>query len=84
LVIAAASLARVAAYVCHAQAMMDLSLSKANRLRQCSRLPFHSSVRPAARPNDRQMIRRITVRRGRSSQTTVSARVQTRSCTLQV
>ena len=62
--------------------MTDSSLSSANRFRQRSRLPFHSSTRPATRRNDRQMTRRITVRRGRSSQTTVSARAQTRSRTL--
>ena len=78
---AASSLARVAACVCHAQAMTDSSLSMEKKFRQRSRLPFHSSVRAAARRNDRQMIRRITVRRGRSSQTTVSARAQTRSLT---
>ena len=73
---AASSLARVAAWVCHAQAMTDSSLSREKKFRQRSRFPFHSSVRAAARRNDRQMIRRITVRRGRSSQTTVSARAQ--------
>jgi hypothetical protein len=62
--------------------MTDSSLSQLNRLRQRSRLPFHSSVRLAARRKDRQTIRRITVRFGRSSQTTVSARLQTMSLTL--
>ena len=61
--------------------MTDSSLSREKKFRQRSRLPFHSSVRAAARRNDRQMIRRITVRRGRSSQTTVSARAQIRSLT---
>ncbi len=82
--IAAASLARVAACVCQAQATTDSSLSTENRFRQRSRLPFHSSTWRAARWNDRQMMRRITVRFGRSSQTTVSARAQTRSLTLPV
>jgi len=62
--------------------MTDSSLSQLNRLRQRSRLPFHSSARLAARRKDRQTIRRITVRFGRSSQTTVSARPQTMSLTL--
>ena len=61
--------------------MTDSSLSTEKKFRQRSRLPFHSSVRLAARHSDRQMTRRITVRRGRSSQTTVSARAQTRSLT---
>ena len=62
--------------------MTDSSGSQLSRLRHLSRLPFHSSTRPATRRKDRQMIRRITVRFGRSSQTTVSARAQTRSWTL--
>jgi hypothetical protein len=61
--------------------MTDSFLSQVNRLRQRSRLPFHSSARPATRRRVRQVIRRITVRRGRSSQTTVSARAHTRSRT---
>ena len=61
--------------------MTDSSLSQVNKLRHRSRLPFHSSTRPAIRRSVRQMSRRITVRLGRSSQTTVSARAQTRSRT---
>ena len=75
-------LARVAAWVCHAQTMTDSSLSRVNKFRHRSRLPFHSSTRPAMRRSVRQMILRITVRRGRSSQTTVSARAHTMSLTL--
>ena len=62
--------------------MTDSSLSRVKKFRHRSRLPFHSSTRPAARRNDRQTIRRITVRLGKSSQTTVSARAQTMSRTL--
>jgi hypothetical protein len=61
---------------CHAQAMTDSWGSRLKKFRQRSRLPFHSSSRPATRRNVRQMSRRITVRFGRSSQTTVSARAQ--------
>jgi hypothetical protein len=56
--------------------MTDTSGLKLKKLRQRSRLPFHSSSRPATRRNVRQIICRITVRFGRSSQTTVSARAQ--------
>ena len=62
--------------------MTDSSLSRVNTFRQRSRLPFHSSTRPATRRSVRQTIRRITVRLGRSSQTTVSARAQIRSRTV--
>jgi hypothetical protein len=79
--IAASNLARSVAWFCHAQAITDSSLSRANRFRQRSRLPFHNSTRPATRRNDRQTTLRITVRLGRSSQTTVSARAHTRSRT---
>jgi hypothetical protein len=47
--------------------------------RKLSRLPFHSSRRVTARTIERRTTRCITVRRGRSSQTTVSARCQSRS-----
>ena len=80
--IAAAYRARSSPCLCQAQEMTDSSGSQLSRLRQLSRLPFHSSTRPATRRKDRQMIRRITVRFGKSSQTTVSARAQTRSWTL--
>jgi hypothetical protein len=78
---AASYRARFDVYVCQAQAMTDSSASKENKFRHRSRLPFHSSVRRAARQKDRQITRRMTVRRGRSSHTTVSARAHTRSCT---
>ena len=61
--------------------MTDSSLSSAKKFRHRSRLPFHNSTRPPTRRRVRQMTRRITVRRGRSSQTTVSARAHTRSWT---
>ncbi len=78
---AASYRARFAACVCQAHAMTDFSLSSEKRFRHRSRFPFHSSVRPATRKTERQTIRRITVSRGRSIQTTVSARAHTRSCT---
>ena len=46
-----------------------------------SRLPFHSSSRVIVRRAVRMISLRITVARGRSSHTTVSARSQTRSRT---
>ena len=74
--------ARFAAYVCQAHTMTDSSLSSEKKFRHRSRFPFHSSTRPPTRRKTvRQTIRRITVRRGRSIQITVSARAHTRSCT---
>jgi hypothetical protein len=60
--------------------MTDSCSFQVSRLRQ-PLLPFHSSARPATRRTDRQMTRRITVRRGRSSYTTLSARSQTSGST---
>jgi len=62
--------------------MIDSSWSQVNRLRHRSRLPFHSSALLIARPAVRQTTRRITVRFGRSSQITVSARRHTMSRTV--
>jgi hypothetical protein len=79
---AASYRARLAACVCQAHTMTDSSLSSVKKFCHRSRLPFHSSTRPPIRRKVRQMTRRITVRRGRSSQTTVSARAHTMSCAL--
>jgi hypothetical protein len=57
--------------------MTDLCGSQVKRFAHRSRLPFHSSTWPAARRTVRHTIWRITTRRGRSIQTTVSARSQT-------
>jgi hypothetical protein len=75
--VAAAYLARYWACLCHAQEMTDCLGSQLKKFRHRSRLPFHSSWRPATRRSVRQMICRITVPLGRSSQATVSARAQT-------
>ena len=75
-------MARSGACLCHAQEMTDCSGFQVKKFRQRSRLPFHSSLRSATRRSVRQTTWRITVRFGRSSQTTVSARAQTRSLTL--
>jgi len=57
--------------------MTDCSGSQVKKFAHRSRLPFHSSTRKAARRSVRQTIWRITARRGRSIQITVSARAQT-------
>jgi hypothetical protein len=57
--------------------MTDSSGSQRKKLATGSRLPFHSSSRVSARRTVRQVTCRMTVRLGRSSQTTVSARAQT-------
>lgn len=61
----------------HDQQMIDLSGSHAHRFRSGSRLPFHSSSRETIRLSVRRTRRRTTIERGRSSQTTVSARCHT-------
>jgi len=73
--------ARYTPCLVHAHMMTDSSGSSVKKFRHRSRLPFHSSARPAMRRSVRQMIRRMTVRLGRSSQTTVSARAHTMSRT---
>jgi hypothetical protein len=62
--------------------MTDCSGSQLKKFRQRSRLPFHSSWRPATRRSVRQMICCITTLFGRSSQATVSARAQTSGWTV--
>jgi len=74
---AAAYRSRYLAWLCQAQEMTDSCGSQRSRLPNGSRLPFHSSSRVTTLRSVRTTICRITVRRGRSSQTTVSARSQT-------
>jgi hypothetical protein len=59
--------------------MTESSGTQVNRLAHRSRLPFHSSTLNVTRRSVRQTTWRMTVERGRSSHTTVSARAQTRS-----
>jgi hypothetical protein len=61
--------------------MMDRFGSQASKLPSRSRLPAHSSLRVTTRWAERVTIDRVTVRRGRSSHTTVSARAHTMSRT---
>jgi hypothetical protein len=68
---------RYLAWLCQAHEMMDFSGTQVRKLINGSRLPFHSSCRVTALRRVRQATCRITVRFGRSSQTTVSARAQT-------
>jgi hypothetical protein len=74
---AARYLMRYLAWLCQAHEMMDFSGSQERKFPSGSRLPFHSSCCVTARRTVRQATCRITVRLGRSSQMTVSARAQT-------
>src|SRR6516162_2918231 len=75
--VAAVYLSRFAAYLCHAHEMTDCSGFQLKKFRQRSRLPFHSSSLRMTLFRVRQVICLMTVRLGRSSQMTVSARAQT-------
>ena len=63
--------------------MIDFSGLNENRLDQGSLFPFQSSWRVTVRRTVRLMVRAITVTKGRSNHTTVSARSHTMSRTVE-